>query len=614
MGESAARTCRDARGAAGEEQQTRPGEETHDGRNGDTAGRTVKFRRGSRTRVQGCWYRAAPVRSVLLSLTVLVPLGCSSPGAWQRARTADTADGYRAYLAQHPKGEEVEAAEERLRALEFEEASRVQTVLAWKRFLERHREGPELPAARARLEGLRFAAASQRNSLEGWRLFLADHPEGAHAGEARTRIAALEDVLAAQAHDATTLEVLSRTHAGDARGQQARVRLDAQRFAEASRSGARALLTYLSEFPEGQHRLEAQAALLEWELEGLLVSGEWDAAQAAWARSPLKGELSRWAALSAQAEAERAVRGSKDLAVQRALPDHSLRPTDELVRALGAVDPLERWRAAEELGEVVSVRVLDPLLDAFRRSRNLVVRDRAFLSLQRVLKALPPAVAEHQLAVREETLRQQAATPELELALAVLQDLGGRHEQAAAAYRRAWEAERPDPAVLLRWVRIRRERGQHHAAAVAARQLALWAKETASRLELQSGPVLPVGVAREACAAAEASRFAREALAWARTGQTEFPEDVLQFSVQADEAARLAEARLKDAELRFRGEQPGARLCRDAEVTQRLQRGREERRQAVAALLREKHPLAAEVQGLARARDPEPSVRAAAGD
>ncbi len=564
--------------------------------------------------MRGCWYRPTSVRPVLLALTVLFPLGCAAPGAWQRARTADTAEAYRAYLAQHPKGEEAEAAEERLRALEFEEASRIQTVLGWKRFLERYTEGPETSAARARLEGLRFAAASGRNSLDGWRLFLADHPEGAHAEQARARVQALEDALAAQANDAEILESLSRAHAGDARGQQARVRLDSQRFAEASRSGARALLAYLADFPEGQHRLEAQASLLELDLEGLLVSGASDAAQAAWARSPLKGNLPRWSALWAQAEAERAIRGSKELAVQRALAGHSLRPTEELLRALGAVDPLERWQAAEELGEVLSVHVLDPLLDTFRRGRNLVVRDRAFQSLQRVLEALPGPVAEHQLAVREAALRQQAATPELELALAVLQDLGGRHEQAAAAYRRAWEAERPDPAVLLRWIRIRRERGQHHAAAVAARQLAIWAKETASRLELQSGPVLPVGVAREACAAAEASKLAREALAWARTGKTDFPEDVLQFSVQADEASRLAEARLKDAELRLRGEQPAARACRDTEIAERLQRGRDERREALAALLRAKHPQAEAVRGLARVRDPEPSVRAAAED
>ncbi|MEN9798088.1 MAG: hypothetical protein RL653_1784, partial [Pseudomonadota bacterium] len=452
-----------------------------------------------------------PMRPVILSLAVLLPLSCASPNAWQRARTADTADGYRAYLAQHPKGEEAEAAEERLRALEFEEASRVQTVLAWKRFLEKHPEGPELPAARARLEGLRFAAASQRDTPEAWRLFLADHPEGAHAEEARARIASLEDARAAQANDVQALESLSRAHAGDARGQQARVRLDDQRYAEASRSGARALFAYLADFPEGVHRVEAQAGLFELELEGLLVSGEWEAARAAWARSPLQASLSRWPGLWAQAEAERAVKGSRELAVQRALPAHSLRPTDELVRALGAVDPLERWQAAEELGEVVSVRVLDPLLDTFRRGRNLLVRDRAFASLQRVLKALPAPVAEHQLALREEALRQQAVTPELQLGLAVLADLGGRPEQAAAAYRRAWEAERPDPAVLLRWVRIRQERGQHHAAAVAARQLSSWAREAASRLELQEGPVLPVGMAREACAAAEASRLAREA-------------------------------------------------------------------------------------------------------
>ena len=555
-------------------------------------------------------YRA-PLRMRRLAFTLaLAAFACASPDAWQRARAADTAEAYRAFVSQHPKADEVEAAQERLRELDFEEASRVQSALGWKRFLEEHPEGPEVRAARARLEAIRFSTASQRDTLEGWKLFLADHPDGAHADEARARANAAEDRLAASTDDPRALDVLARAHAGDARGQEARARLDDQRFSRAA--GARAWLAYLAEFPEGAHRLEAQAALFSLELDGLLASGERDAARSAWERSPLGPRVPGFPARLAEAEAARALFMSKDLRVQRALPNHVLRPTPELLAALSAVDPLERWQAAEELGEVVSVRVLDPLMDAWQRGRNLLVRERAFASLQRVVRALPAPVAEHQLATRIESLRAQAATPELQLALATWLDLLGEPEQAAAEYQKAWQGGQPDPAVLARWILLRTERRQHFSAAVAARQLALWAKDAAAGLEVAAGPVLPVGVAREACAAAEGARWAREALRRARQEKTEFPEDVLQFSALAEEAGRLAEARLQDAELRMKGEIPAARTCRDDSVGERLRAGRVDRAEALRALAAARHPLAALAARQARQADPEPAVRIAA--
>ena len=548
----------------------------------------------------------------LKALLVFLSLcACASPDAWQRARAADTAEAYRAFLQQHPKADEVEAVLERLRALDFEEASHVQTALGWKRFLEAHTEGPEIRTAQARLEALRFAAASQRDTVEGWKLFLADHPDGAHAEEARARASASEAKLASASEDAATLEAIARAHAGDARGQQARIRLDDQRYARAS--SARALLSYLAEFPEGAHRLDAQAALLQLELEGLLASGEWDAAQAAWERSPLRPRLTGFPALLAGADEARALLASRDVRVQRSLVGHALRPTDELVAALSAVDPLDRWQAAEELGEVVSVRVLDPLLEAWRRGRNLVVRERAFGSLQRIIRAFPPRVAEHQLAVRLEAMRAQAVTPELQLGVATLLDLMGEAEQAAAEYQKAWQPLQPDPAVLVRWMHLREERRQPFSAAVAARQLALWVKDAAGALDVSAGPVLPLGLAREACAAAEGARWAREALRRVRTEKTGFPEDVLQFSAEAEDAARLAEARLQDAELRLKTQTPAARTCRDDAVGERLRAGRADRTAALAELAAARHPLAGPAARNAQQRDPEPSVRVAAG-
>ncbi|MBM4379886.1 MAG: HEAT repeat domain-containing protein, partial [Deltaproteobacteria bacterium] len=145
-----------------------------------------------------------------------------------------------------------------------------------------------------------------------------------------------------------------------------------------------------------------------------------------------------------------------------------------------------------------------------------------------------------------------------------------------------------------------------------ARQLAVWARNSAGALDISAGPVLPVGVAREACAAAEGARWAREALRRIRTEKTEFPEDVLQFSAVAEEAARLAEARLQDAEIRLKGQTPAARGCRDDAVGERLRAGRADRLAALSELAAARHPLAGLAARFAQLRDPEPAVRVAA--
>ena len=164
---------------------------------------------------------------------------------------------------------------------------------------------------------------------------------------------------------------------------------------------------------------------------------------------------------------------AKDEAVQRALPAFYLRSFEDVVKSLGAPDPLERWQAAEELGEHITIRALDPLLETFRTARNPLVRQRAFESLGKLLKALPRQVAEYEVEIRVEAARANASDAQLFLTIGVLLDLSGRLDKAASEYQRAFDPAAPDPIVLRRWAQIRRDRHQPYSAAVTAQQLSV---------------------------------------------------------------------------------------------------------------------------------------------
>ncbi|MFP2913721.1 HEAT repeat domain-containing protein, partial [Pyxidicoccus sp. 3LFB2] len=182
----------------------------------------------------------------------------------------------------------------------------------------------------------------------------------------------------------------------------------------------------------------------------------------------------------ARARVERATLARPEPLVQASHVGHYLRDLEDLKRALVAPDALDRWQAAEEMGQHVSVRALDPLLNTLRSARNPLIRQHALEALRTVLSALPRPVAEYEVASRLETLRERATSSELYLTVAVLLDLSGQLAQASTEYQRAVDGGAPDPVVLRRWVQIREERGQHFSAAVAARQLALWALEVAN--------------------------------------------------------------------------------------------------------------------------------------
>ncbi|RKH41201.1 HEAT repeat domain-containing protein [Corallococcus sp. AB049A] len=542
---------------------------------------------------------------------VLLATGCSHT-SFERASELDTVQAYQEFLREHPEDPEATTAQGRIEGLEFDEAKRLHSVIAYKRFLETYPDAPQRQRAQTLLEGLRFNVAKEADSEAGWRQFLAEHPDGAHRDEARAKLQAAQERELQTTTDPQRVSRLLQGEAAGARREELERKLDDTSFAQATDAGK--LFAYLRDFPAGAHREEVRVKLLELEVEGLLVSGLVDEAEAKVKTHPLGPKLTGFPARLARARAEQGALARTEPAARAMQAGHYLRDLEDLKRALVAPDPLDRWQAAEELGQHVSVRAVDPLLEALRTARNPLIRQNALSSLRSVLSALPAPVAAYEVASRLESLRERASSPELYITVAALLDLSGQVEQAASQYQRVYESGGTDPLVLWRWVQLREQRQQAFSSAVAARQLAVWAQTTAREENVSAEGGVPLASARQLCAAVVDARFAAQAIARVRGQKTEFPEDLADFERTAQDAIRLAEAKLADAELLLRQQHPGVRTCADQQVAERLSQGVKERTQALqqASSAKLPKPVGTLLLELARERDPSPEVRAAA--
>lgn len=561
---------------------------------------------------RGCPSRSgAPLvrRAALATLALASALAACRGAAPAPQGPVPSTDAYRRALDAAPRSTDSAEAQERLAELELAAARQAHTIGAYKRFLAEFGSSPQAAQAEALLETLRFEAARERNDADTWHRFLREHPAGAHHGEARRRLDEAEHERIVQSDDVAVLRRFVAANPDDPRAAGVAARLD--RLAWERAASAEAVLAYLRDFPAGAFRDEARVKLLGWQLAGLLVSGELDAAAALARRSPLAGRVPDLAEALEVAERKRELVKSAEPRVAAALVTWHVRGFAELSQAIRSGDPMDRWEAAEELGQVATVRALDTLVGVLREASSQLVRLRAFDSLRRIVDALPPPVADFELTTRLEALAAQGAEPGLLALRGILLDLSGQPARAATEYQRAIDGGAVDPVVLWRWASLRAARGQHGAAAVTARNLALWSDAALERF----GAVDAFGAlaaAREACGALEALRRAEEVLAGARAAATQHPDDVTAYRARAAEIRRRLDARLNDAELLALEVAPRTRRCSDASLRARLTGAEEQRVRALEALVRSKHAALPLVLALVRDRDTSPRVRALA--
>ncbi len=544
--------------------------------------------------------------SKVTGLFLILALGCRD-SAFQAASRVDSLDGWRRFVSGNPQDEGVELAMDRLDELSFEQAQKTHSVLAYKRYLEEFPRGEQALSATKLLESLRFNAAMEKNTPSAWWHFLSDHPDGAHRAQAEERLEALELQSLTTSDDVETLAVLAKQHPEDPRVEQANKKIEEAAWSKAQ--SAHALFAYLRAFPAGIHRDEAKTKLLELRIEGLLVSGAMSEALNVAGRAPLAKNVANLGDKLKRAEDIEALLGSHDAQLAQIFRKAWLRPFEVLLKEMTTGDSWARWQAAEELGAYVSVLAIDPLLDQIRVARSALVRQRAFESLGRVLKSLPAAIAEYEVASRVEALSDKASDQQLVLTLAVLFDLSGQHEKASAEYQRMWDASSPDPLVLRRWADIRRQRGQYYSAAVMAKQLTAWAHNVT-----ETAPEVSLYASRELCGAHEMARFAEGIIEEVSKKETEFPDDVTTFLLRARATRKIAEAKLRDVELQMLAEDPHVSQCANNEVATRLAQGEAQQLAALNALKKKQPrnlPLIFEVL---RERDPSVVIRAAAKD
>lgn len=536
---------------------------------------------------------------------------CFTSGAFRHASEVNTPEAYRAFLAAHPRDREAPAARARLAHLEFERARRAHTIAGYKRFLDAFPDEADSDAARARLETMRFDAACALDTPVAYRQFLQVEPSGAHHLEAEKRLRAAELKALAKKGDLASLESKLK-RSDDPRWPKVEAELDDRRFEKARANGAAALFTYLDDFPAGAHRTDAETILESLKIEGLLFDGQLKEARAEIAKSPLAKRIPELAEEVARAERLKRLLGRSDALVRHSMPEWTLRSLGDLRAAIRAPDPLDRWQAAEELGQYVDVRAIAPLLEAMRRDRNAQVREVAFEGLRTILTALPHELATYEVAKRLRRMRKRAGGPELFFPIGALEEISGALDRANTDYQRAFRASAPDPVILRRWVEMREERDRPFSAAVAARKIALWSKEVANDATLSDVGGIPLASSRDLCAAVRFGTYAVAAIAKASSAKTEFPRDVAEFSRDAAQVVKLAKAKLSDAQLLLRRQQPNARTCADHDVASRLADGAKARAEVLTSLPQKRPRLARLLLARAAAKDPVPALRAQA--
>ncbi len=579
-------------------------------------------------------------------LAILAAALCAcATSSFDKVRQADSVEAYRDYLRQHSAEPAAVQARARLAELEFQAARRQNTILAYKRFLDSFGESPRASDAQVLLEGLRFEAARGADSSAAWNEFLRDHPAGAHAAQARSALCEADFRAAKEAGTSKAMLEFLALHPDSPRRPEAEKAADDLMYAEAQKGGTRALLSYLEKSSVGRYRDQARSQLTVREALVLAELGEFqrareraeligdqkdrqealariDRSQLQWAAASLSAkELESFAksrtgplAEEARASAKALPSDGKLLAVAVRLdPTRYARPVDEMLRVLDAADPRDRWLAAEELGRVGALSAIDALLEASAVSRFARVRARAFEALRRTFDLLPEDAKELEVRTRLESLRKLAQGPVLQLKVSMLEELLGELRAAADDYAKAQRGDSSDLFTLARLAQIRARRGEGFSTAVAARDLASRVEQLVEQRSSEES-LSPLLLARTLCGAKDVARLSVELIsAIPAQAASDFPEDLAAFELKAEQAERLASARLADAEAAARAGDRSFKGCDDdGDLAARLAEGRADRLKAVAELAARKDPRVRPALEIRSRRDPDEQVRAAA--
>ncbi|MGI5865097.1 MAG: HEAT repeat domain-containing protein [Myxococcales bacterium] len=587
------------------------------------------------------------VRFIRVLPVVLALCGCAS--AYEKARSQDTAEAYRAFLRENPADPAAPVARGRLAELEFQRARRQHTVLGYKRFLAAFGDTSRASDARLLLEGLRFEAARREGTSSAWLDFLREHPSGAHAQEARHALQEADFKAAMEAPASKSMSDFLARHPSSPHRDEAERALDDRLFAEAREAGPRGLAEYLEKYTAGRHRDEARAQLSARDALARAQIGDFkgarrraelipDAAVRAevelridrleleWTTADLDprgllgfalkrdGELAADARRRAQAlGGEKGPGKALEQLARRLDPARYARPEDELIRVLRAPDPRDRWIAAEELGRAGAIAAIDPLLDAVATSRFSRVRTRAFEALARIFALLPADTLDLEVRARIESLRQMAQGADLHVKLGVLNELVGNPRGAASDYERALRSKVGDAFALWRLAKVRAQEGEAFSAGVAARELATRVLQLTEQRAQDEG-LSPLLLSRTLCGSRDE---AREALAVLQgiPGEIarDFTDDHALFVRRADEALRVASARLADAEVKARWNDRSFKGCDDdGQMGARLDEGEADRLAAVQEMAKANDPRLRPALERVASRDPSPQVREAA--
>ncbi len=132
----------------------------------------------------------------MLSLMLLPACG-GEFGAFEKAKSANTSEGYREFLTQYPDGVNAETARGLLDSLDWDLAAEADTSVAYDQYVAEHPEGEHVEEARGQAATLAWREAEEAGTREAIEAFLARGDEGALKKTAEDRLA-LMDLLPTQ--------------------------------------------------------------------------------------------------------------------------------------------------------------------------------------------------------------------------------------------------------------------------------------------------------------------------------------------------------------------------------------------------------------------------------